>query len=196
MLYRSSVSKNNDTNLFLFGGAATVFEVYFPGFSSSRSTLNASFWSIVKMQSENRAGTVRLRSADPQDTPIVNFNYFAEGREHDLQALREGLKFVLNVYNNTPPPYGPFKIITPNLSIDINQAIMDQAFSHHVQSSCPMGVDATKSCVDSRFRVHGVASLKIVDASVFSRPMGAFPILPTFLISTKASDVILQDAKV
>lgn len=97
MLYRSSVSENNDTHIFLFGAAVTVFEGYFPGFSSSRNPLNASFWSIVQMQSENRAGTVRLRSADPQDTPIINFNYFAEGREHDLQALREGLQFVLNV---------------------------------------------------------------------------------------------------
>lgn len=195
MLYRSSVSENNDTDLFLFGGAGVLFEGFYPGYSTPNAPLNTSFWSVVKMQYQNRAGTVRLRSADPQDMPIINFNYFAEGREHDLQALREGLQFVLDVYNNTPSPYGPYKVIAPDPSVDIDQAIMDQAFSHHAQSSCAIGLDATDSCVDSRFRVHGVDALRIVDASVFPIAMGGFPILPTFLISTKASDVILQDAK-
>jgi choline dehydrogenase len=195
LLYRSSVSENDDTDLFMFGGAATVFGGFYPGYSTRYSPPNSSFWSIVKMQYQNRAGTVRLRSADPQDTPLINFNFFAEGREHDLQALREGQDFVLGVYNNTPAPYGPYSVIVPDLSVDRDQAIMDEAFSHHAQSSCPIGMNATDSCVDAQFRVHGVGSLRVVDASVFPRPMGAFPVLPTFLISEKATDLILKDAE-
>ncbi|KAJ4291129.1 hypothetical protein N0V90_010327 [Kalmusia sp. IMI 367209] len=195
MLYRSSVSENADTDLFLFGAAAALFDGYFPGFSSVRAPLNTSFWSVVKMQYQNHAGTVTLRSADPQDTPIINFNYFSEGRDHDLQALSEGIQFVLDVLDNTPPPYGPYKVLLPDPKLDMGQAIMDQAFSHHACGTCRIGLNDTDSCVDSRFRVHGVDGLRVVDASVFPRTPGGFPILPTFLVGTKAADILLQDAR-
>lgn len=194
ILYRSSVSEDNDSDLFFFGAAGVVFEGYYPLFSQGQFPPNSSFWSVVKMQSQNRAGTVRLRSADPQDTPIINFNYFAEGRDHDLTALREGQQFVLDVYNSTPAPYGPYTVIKPDPTLDIDQATMNEVFSHHASSSCPIGLNDTDSCVDSSFRVHGIDGLRVVDASVFPRVPGGFPILPTFMISEKASDLIMQDA--
>ncbi len=38
--------------------------------------LNALTWVVLKGHTGNRAGTVTLRSADPLDTPAINFNYF------------------------------------------------------------------------------------------------------------------------
>jgi choline dehydrogenase len=196
MLLRSSVSENEDADLFYFGASGTVFDGYFPGFSSAHYPLTSFFWSVVKMQSQNRAGTVRLRSSDPQDTPIISFNYFAEGRDHDIQALTEGIEFVLSVFNNTDSPYGPYTTVIPDPNVEIGQAIMDQAFSHHATSSCPIGPDGNTegSVVDSRFRVHGTRGLRVVDASVFPRVPGGFPILPTFMVGEKASGIILEDA--
>ncbi|PSN58824.1 hypothetical protein BS50DRAFT_580446 [Corynespora cassiicola Philippines] len=49
--------------------------------------------------------------------------------------------------------------------------------------------------VDSKFRVHGVRNLRVVDASVFPHVPGAFPVLPTYIISDKASKDILKDAE-
>jgi choline dehydrogenase len=57
------------------------------------------------------------------------------------------------------------------------------------QRSDPMAV------VDSNFRVHGTRNLRIVDASVFPRIPGYFIITPIFMISEKAADVILADAR-
>jgi choline dehydrogenase-like flavoprotein len=48
--------------------------------------------------------------------------------------------------------------------------------------------------VDSRFRVHGVEGLRVVDASVFPRIPGFFIVTPVYMVSEKASDVILEDA--
>ncbi|KAF1935582.1 hypothetical protein EJ02DRAFT_460254 [Clathrospora elynae] len=76
------------------------------------------------------------------------------------------------------------------MSDNMDQALEDQIFSHHAQSSCSIGLNGTNSCVDSSFRVHGVESLRVVDASVFPIAMGGFPILPTFMISEE-TDVIL-----
>lgn len=47
--------------------------------------------------------------------------------------------------------------------------------------------------LDSKFRVHGVGNLRVVDASAFPRVPGAFPVCPTFMLSEKASADILAD---
>ncbi|HXV83195.1 MAG TPA: GMC family oxidoreductase, partial [Candidatus Binatia bacterium] len=36
-------------------------------------------WAVLKAHTENRGGTVKLRSADPRETPEINFRYFHEG---------------------------------------------------------------------------------------------------------------------
>lgn len=48
--------------------------------------------------------------------------------------------------------------------------------------------------LDSRFRVRGVAGLRVVDAPVFPRIPGTFIVLPIYMVSEKAADVILDDA--
>lgn len=50
----------------------------------------------------------------------------------------------------------------------------------------------TKYCVDFNFRVNGVQNLRVVDASVFIRSPGAFPIASVFMIAVKATDVIAE----
>ena len=62
MWYRSSVSDNNDCDVFFFGSASAQLRGYFPGFSRERVPPSTFFWSMVKMQVANQAGTVRLRS--------------------------------------------------------------------------------------------------------------------------------------
>ena len=54
-------------------------------------------WAVLKAHTNNRAGEVTLRSADPRDTPLVNFRYFEEGSDtagDDLQAVVTALRFV------------------------------------------------------------------------------------------------------
>ena len=75
----------------LFGG-------YFPGYSALEVTKpNYLTWAILKAHTQNRAGEVRLRSADPRDTPLINFHYFEEGSDaagEDLDSVVAGIRFV------------------------------------------------------------------------------------------------------
>jgi choline dehydrogenase len=41
--------------------------------------------------------------------------------------------------------------------------------------------------------VRGVDGLRVVDASVFPRILGSFPVVPIMMVSEKASDVILEE---
>ncbi|KAF5974714.1 choline dehydrogenase [Fusarium coicis] len=196
LLYRSSVSETNDTDLYLFGAAGTVFRGYFPGYSTWQAPPTSWFWSIVKMQPGNQAGTITLRSKDPRQAPEINFDYFAEKGDRDLQAIQEGVEHAMRIFNATGEPYAPFKAVEPRPGVSVRQGIMDDAFSHHATSSCRMGPAGDRDyCVDSEFKVNGVDGLLVVDASIFPRTPGGFPAAPTFMISQKAFGVILRSIR-
>uniref|UniRef100_A0A0B7K873 Glucose-methanol-choline oxidoreductase N-terminal domain-containing protein n=2 Tax=Bionectria ochroleuca TaxID=29856 RepID=A0A0B7K873_BIOOC len=195
LLYKSSVSENNDTDLFFFGGGYGLLRGFFPGFSRLTPPPNTWWWSIVKMQVQNKAGTVTLRSNDPQDPPEINFNFFKEGEEHDLQAIGEAVQLTRDIYDALNEPYAPVTVTEPPSKDEneVRERIKYDTWSHHASCSCPMGpTDEPSTCVDSKFRVRGVDNLRVVDASVFPRVPGGFPILPTFVISHKATADLLE----
>ena len=68
--------------------------------------------------------------------------------------------------------------------------VVDQAWGHHASCTCAIG-----TVLDSKFNVRGTKNLRVVDASVFPKIPGLFIVVPVYMVSEKASDVILQDAK-
>ncbi len=49
--------------------------------------------------------------------------------------------------------------------------------------------------LDSRFRVRKTRALRVVDASVFPKIPGYFIVAAIYMISEKATDVIIEDAQ-
>lgn len=73
--------------------------------------------------------------------------------------------------------------------------ITGQTFGHHPTSTAAIGADGDAMAVlDGKFNVRGVKGLRVVDASVFPRIPGIFPVVSVFMVSEKASDVIKEDA--
>lgn len=190
--WRSSVSWDLDADLCFLSVASFSEFGFYPGFSNRTGHPNGWATSIVKMQTANPAGTVKLRSTDPRIAPEIQFNFFEDESEKDLQALAEGVELFLRVFDNTGISY---EVMKPEPHVEMKQAIMDDVFSHHATSTCRMGPRGSREhCVDSKFRVNGVNSLRVVDASVFPRVPGAMPNGPTFTISRKAFETIMEDA--
>ena len=186
-------------DLFIFGMPGR-FEGYVPGYSKELETRKNYFsWAILKAHTENRGGTVRLRSANPLETPDINFHYFEEGTDRDrddLQSVVEAVRYVraMNDGNRWIS-----EEVKPGKQIDTPEKvadwIRDNAWGHHASCSCPMGKESDPDAVvDSRFRVIGTQGLRIVDASVFPRIPGFFIVTPIYMISEKAADVIVEDA--
>ena len=65
--------------------------------------------------------------------------------------------------------------------------------NHHPSSSCAMGT-GPNSVVDPRLRVHGIAGLRIADASIMPRVVAGNTNAPSIMIGEKAAAMILQDA--
>jgi choline dehydrogenase len=178
------------------------FTGYYPEYSKLiAQTKNVLTWSILKAHTRNRAGTVRLRSADPRDMPLIDFHYFEEGDDaagEDMRALVEAIRFIRELQQ----PLIERGLIEceemPGKEIDSDDALADyvrnNAWGHHASCSCAIGPRDQGGVLDSRFSVHGVPRLRVVDASVFPRIPGFFLASAVYMIAEKAADVILDDA--
>ncbi|KAJ2997752.1 hypothetical protein NUW58_g557 [Xylaria curta] len=194
MLFHSSVSETQNSDIVAFGGTGFIFRGLWPGYSNVTYPGTAFFWSVMTMQTRNRAGKVTLRSTDPRDPPQFDFNWFEEGGSEDLLAITEAIEFAMSVLNMTGKPYAPLTPPEPEPGIDISQALRDYIYSHHTQGSCQIGPAGNVNyCVDSNFKVNGIDGLRVVDASVFPVNPGGFPNLPTYMISQKAFKAITAD---
>ncbi len=78
----------------------------------------------------------------------------------------------------------------------LREFIMNEAWGHHASCTNKIGNDYDPMAVlDSRFRVRKTQGLRVVDASVFPKIPGYFIVTAIYMISEKASDVIIEDAK-
>jgi choline dehydrogenase-like flavoprotein len=179
------------------------FDGYYPGYSRQFAEhLNYLTWAVLKAHTNNCAGEVTLRSADPRDTPDINFCYFQDGtpdQEQDLDSVVDGIRFVrkmtahLESLGLIAEEESPGKQVES--SEDLRDYVRHTAWGHHASCSCPIGPREQNGVLTSDFRVHGTQGLRVVDASVFPRIPGFFIVSAVYMIGGKAADVILADAK-
>ncbi|KAE8147025.1 hypothetical protein BDV25DRAFT_169439 [Aspergillus avenaceus] len=204
-IIRESSVANGEPDL-LISGAPANFQGYFPGYSYEALKDSRHWtWITLKSRSRNNAGTVDLRSTDPKDTPIINFNSFDTGvtetdaDEKDLQAVYEAMQFSREIFNSLVPLDGGFEEVWPGPNVATESELKDfikrEAWGHHACCTSPIGSDDDPNAVlDSRFKVRGVDGLRVVDASVFPKIPGYYIALPIYMISEKAAHVILSEA--
>jgi choline dehydrogenase len=186
-------------DLYIFG-LPGAFRGYYPGFSREASRHDHFTWAILKAHTNNTAGEVRLRSADPRDTPDINFRYFEEGNDaagEDLAAVVAGVDFV-RAMNRRLRTLSPVERV-PGPAVATRAQVADfvrrEAWGHHASCSNKMGPASDPlAVVDSQFRVHGTEGLRVVDASVFPRIPGFFIATAIYMVSEKATDAILASS--
>ena len=176
----------------LFGG-------YFPGYSAAELTKpNYLTWAILKAHTQNRGGEVTLRSADPRDTPLINFHYFEEGSDsagEDLDSVVAGIRFVRTLTRELRERGLIAAEEQPGDALQSDDELKDfvrtTAWGHHASCTCPIGPRDNGGVLDGDFRLHGAQGLRVVDASVFPRIPGFFIVSAVYMIAEKAADAIL-----
>ena len=176
-----------------------TFKGYAPGYSNHTRTDKAILtWAILKAHTNN-TGDVLLKNKNPRSTPEINFKYFNDGRgmnSQDMRAMVHGVKNIRSLMRNSfirPHLRGE---VWPGNHVNSDHAIKEfvknEAWGHH--ASCTNKIGAhwdSQAVLDSKFRVRGIQSLRVVDASVFPKIPGFFIAVPIYMISEKATDDIL-----
>lgn len=194
LVRRSRQCDEEAPDLFMMG-MLVPFQGYYDGYSKAVYAAHDKLtWCVLKGHTRNRSGRVSLRSADPLQAPQIDFNYFGEGAEADLDALVEGVEIARAI----AAPLRDAVEDIPGKHIQgaaLAQWIRDTAWGHHASCTCAIGLPDLGGVVDGNFRVHGVKGLRVVDASVFPRIPGFFIVSAVYMIAEKAASVILAEAE-
>ena len=156
----------------------------FSGFTSS----------VCQLRPESR-GSIHIRSPDPAAHPRIVPNYLSAAADR-LCAIR-AVKFARAMAKTSA--LAPFIVrehapaAPPHTDEDCLEVARNESQTiYHPTSTCRMGCDA-KAVVDARLRVHGIAGLRIADASIMPAIVSGNINAPTIMIGEKASDLILDD---
>ncbi|MEM1346074.1 MAG: GMC family oxidoreductase N-terminal domain-containing protein [Pseudomonadota bacterium] len=152
--------------------------------------------SVCQLRPESR-GHIHIKSPRSQDHPKIVPNYL-EATADQLCAIR-AVKFARAMTKTKA--LAPFVVRehVPEGDPQSDEAILDAARAisqtiYHPTSTCRMGHDAT-AVVDDRLRVHGVAALRVADASIMPNIVSGNTNAPAIMIGEKASDLILADRR-
>jgi choline dehydrogenase len=142
------------------------------------------------------SGEIRLRSADPFDHPTIDPDYLAEAA--DVERLVEGVRVAREVLRAEPFDEYRGAERMPGIGVETDEGlaahVREQAETlYHPVGTCRMGTD-DGAVVDDRLRVHGVESLRVVDASVMPDVVRGNTNAPTIAIAERAADLVREDA--
>ncbi|PQE24959.1 GMC oxidoreductase protein [Rutstroemia sp. NJR-2017a WRK4] len=153
---------------------------------------------IAELFSPKSRGTVKLKSKDPKENPVVDHNYLSE--ELDIVVLSEACRFANEI------------IVKGKGTKDIVEGSWPKGLTHHAYTSreewvpyvkdnattcyhpggtCKMGKPTDPLAVlDAELRVRGVKGLRVADTSVMPLLNQGHTQMPAYAIAEKAADLI------
>jgi choline dehydrogenase len=139
-------------------------------------------------------GTVRLRSGNIQDRPIIDNNYLAE--PDDLAMEIKGLRFAREVLKQQPiagritAELIPGKDVTDDAGLAAHCRRTVKTNWHPV-GTCRMGTDKDDMAVlDSKLRVRGIDGLRVIDASAMPFVPSGNTNAPTMALASQAVEML------
>lgn len=163
--------------------------LWFPGVVAPKA--HSFYITVCQLYAKSR-GTVTLRSPYAGDAPRITLNVFSH--EDDRRSMRAAIRAARALYATSPMRELVDGEILPGDAVrsddELDAAIRELGgITHHPVGTCAMGV-GPHAVVDPQLRVHGIAGLRVADASVMPSIVGGNTNAATLMIGEKAADLI------
>ena len=139
-------------------------------------------------------GNVHIRSPDPEEPPRIHANYL--DHPGDRAASTSAMQIVRRLARQPAMRSVIVREVRPGPDVSTDDEFLDfvrdtgQTCWHPV-GTCRMG-DGEDAVVDAELRVHGMAGLRVADASVIPFHVSSNTNVPAMVIGEKAADLILR----
>jgi len=142
-------------------------------------------------------GSIHIKSGVPGSEPAIRPNFLSAQTDRDTTVA--GMQIARRIVQNPKiAKYIAFEN-NPGDKVQSYDEWLDFArrtgqTTYHVIGTCKMGSDPM-AVVDDRLRVHGIAGLRVIDASIMPTVPSGNTNAPTIMVAEKGADMIKQDAK-
>ncbi len=141
-------------------------------------------------------GRLHLQSLDPLVAPKIHANYLS--RSLDREMIVAVLKIIRKIAGQSALARVIVSETRPGKEVVSDDELLEYARNTaqtcwHPSGTCKMGT-GPDAVVDCELRVHGVAGLRVADASVMPFLVASNTNIPTIMIGEKAADLVLRDA--
>ncbi|KKY17188.1 putative gmc oxidoreductase [Phaeomoniella chlamydospora] len=168
------------------------------------------FGIVTELFGARSRGTVKLKSRNPLENPVVDHNYLNDAHGLDLEVLSEAVAFANEIITESEPTRNVLKGAWPSGTRqgwkhrdDWKDYVKRNATTcYHPSGTLKMGASSSSSSssqsdplsvLDNRLRVKGVKALRVADCSVMPNLPQAHTQMPAYGIGEKAADLIKQD---
>jgi choline dehydrogenase len=213
ILFRSgplSLSMNAAGGFFRTDPAMTRpnMQLYFQAFSTvipksgERPILTPDPWPGFSVGLSNcrpsSRGEIMIRSANPRDYPRITANGYST--ESDVAEMLAAVKFVRKIAAQPALAEIIEEEVLPGPSITSDEDLIQDfrkrsGTVYHPVSTCRMAPDPSHAVVDPRLRVHGLAGLRVIDASIFPDNISGNTNAASIMTGWKGAELVLEDQK-
>ncbi|HEU5096902.1 MAG TPA: choline dehydrogenase [Reyranella sp.] len=142
-------------------------------------------------------GSIHIRSATPGTEPAIRANFLSAQTDRDTTVA--GMQIARKIVSH--PSMAKYIAFENKPGKDVNTydewlsfARANGQTTYHVIGTCKMGHDPM-AVVDDRLRVHGLAGLRVIDASIMPTVTSGNTNAPTIMIAEKGADLVKEDAR-
>lgn len=143
-------------------------------------------------------GTVRLRSSDPTDKPLVDCRFF--GHDDDLRLTIKALAVARQVLSTEPAASLISGEMLPGADVARDEDLQQYCnrmvkTNYHPVGTARMGrADDPMAVVDKELRVRGIASLRVIDCSAMPSLPSGNTNAPAMALADRAVSIIRDSA--